>query len=163
LLFDDGGNLKNKQAELQDEMDEPIGPARVWLGDAGLPGLAMSRSIGDKLAASCGVSSFPEVSVVSITPDDQFVIWASDGIWEFISSQKAAEIVSQCQDAPEACRVLTDAAKECWAVNEPEVSDDISCVIVFFKHSDLTGVASSSQNGQAVPGSVLSEMPPAIL
>jgi serine/threonine protein phosphatase PrpC len=130
-------DFHNRQAGLQDEMDEPIGPARVWLGDAGLPGLAMSRSIGDKLAASCGVSSLPEVSMVDITPDDLFAIWASDGIWEFISSQKAAEIVSKCKDAPEACRVLTDAATQCWAENETDVSDDISCVIVFFKHSDL--------------------------
>jgi serine/threonine protein phosphatase PrpC len=137
---------------MQDEFDEPIGPARVWLGDARLPGLAMSRSIGDTVAASCGVTSHPEVSVVDITVDDMFAIWASDGVWEFITSQKAAEIVSQCQDAPEACKVLTDEAKLCWAENEPEVSDDISCVIVFFKQNRTDELASvDNTEGKPVP------------
>jgi serine/threonine protein phosphatase PrpC len=111
----------------------PVGPARVWLGDAWMPGLAMSRSIGDTVAASCGVTHCPELSVVDITPDSLFVIWASDGVWEFIDSQAAVDAVSKCKDAPEACKVLTDLAKTQWEVNEPDVSDDISCVIVFFK------------------------------
>jgi serine/threonine protein phosphatase PrpC len=112
----------------------------------------MSRSIGDTVAASCGVTSHPEVSVVDITVDDMFAIWASDGVWEFITSQKAAEIVSQCQDAPEACKVLTDEAKLCWAENEPEVSDDISCVIVFFKQNRTDELASvDNTEGKPVP------------
>lgn len=36
-----------------------VGPARVWLMDADIPGLAMSRSFGDKVAASCGCISEP--------------------------------------------------------------------------------------------------------
>lgn len=36
-----------------------LGPSRVWLKDADVPGLAMSRSFGDKVAASCGVISEP--------------------------------------------------------------------------------------------------------
>jgi serine/threonine protein phosphatase PrpC len=38
---------------------DPIGPARVWLKNENIPGLAMSRSIGDLVAASVGVSSEP--------------------------------------------------------------------------------------------------------
>jgi hypothetical protein len=37
------------------------GPARVWLAHADIPGLAMSRSLGDKVAHSAGVSSEPEI------------------------------------------------------------------------------------------------------
>ena len=39
---------------------EPIGPARVWLKDENIPGLAMSRSIGDNVASSVGVIPEPE-------------------------------------------------------------------------------------------------------
>ena len=39
-----------------------VGPYRVWLGEAQLLGLAMSRSLGDTLAHSIGVSPKPEVS-----------------------------------------------------------------------------------------------------
>lgn len=38
---------------------EPIGPARVWLRTENVPGLAMSRSIGDLVASSVGVSCEP--------------------------------------------------------------------------------------------------------
>ncbi len=37
------------------------GPARVWLGHMDIPGLAMSRSLGDSVAHSAGVSSEPEI------------------------------------------------------------------------------------------------------
>lgn len=37
-------------ARLVDEMGAPIGPYRVWLEYAWLPGLAMSRALGDQLA-----------------------------------------------------------------------------------------------------------------
>ena len=38
-----------------------LGPARVWKVDEDTPGLAMSRSVGDGLAHSVGVSWEPEV------------------------------------------------------------------------------------------------------
>lgn len=37
---------------LVDEAGEPIGPFRVWLQYAWIPGLAMSRALGDLLAHS---------------------------------------------------------------------------------------------------------------
>lgn len=35
---------------LMDEFGEPLGPHRVWLPHAWVPGLAMSRALGDQLA-----------------------------------------------------------------------------------------------------------------
>ena len=43
-------------------------------------GLAMARSFGDVAAESVGVFSQPELSEVNLTPNDQFVVWASDGV-----------------------------------------------------------------------------------
>lgn len=117
---------------VQDEMNQPIGPPRVWLSDAWMPGLAMSRSLGDTLAASCGVTCCPDVSVVHITADDALAIWASDGVWEFISSQDAVTAAAGCADAAAAAQLLVALAQEQWAHNEADVSDDISCAVVFF-------------------------------
>ena len=44
-----------------------------------------------------------QVSLVQLTPDDLFVIWASDGVWEFIDSQAAADIVARCPTAVRTC------------------------------------------------------------
>jgi serine/threonine protein phosphatase PrpC len=134
---------------VQDEDGQPIGPARVWLRDAWQPGLAMSRSIGDTVAASAGVTACPDISVVEITPADAFVIWASDGVWEFIESQDAVDLVAPCADAAEACRLLTKAARHAWAVNEPDVSDDISCVIAIFRSGGGGAAVGSSPPAEA--------------
>lgn len=44
-----------------DAAGEPLGPHRVWLSNDDLPGLAMSRSIGDTVAASVGVTCEPGI------------------------------------------------------------------------------------------------------
>lgn len=38
------------RCRLVDEAGQPIGPFRVWLQYAWIPGLAMSRALGDALA-----------------------------------------------------------------------------------------------------------------
>ena len=70
---------------------EAYGPARVWKGGFGVgPGLAMSRSLGDHGVAEVGVTAEPEMLVDEIRPEDTLLILASDGVWEFISSQEIA-------------------------------------------------------------------------
>lgn len=46
------------------------GPARVWLPNQQVPGLAMSRSIGDSIAHSVGVIATPEVKEYVLGLDD---------------------------------------------------------------------------------------------
>ena len=81
----------------RDENDEFIGPARIWLKDEDIPGLAMSRSFGDMVAASVGCITLPgnffmkcyfiiEIMEHDLTHEDKFFILASDGVWEFIES-----------------------------------------------------------------------------
>lgn len=40
-------------------MGNPIGPYRVWLQNIELPGLAMTRSFGDKIGVQAGVIGEP--------------------------------------------------------------------------------------------------------
>ncbi len=58
---------------LSDARGQPVGPNRVWLADAWVPGLAMSRAIGDIVAHTVGVSSgaagcWGPGSIVSVAP-----------------------------------------------------------------------------------------------
>lgn len=71
-----------------DDKGDPIGPHRVWLKTQDYPGLAMSRSFGDEVAASVGVIAHPEIMEWKLTEYDKFVILASDGLWEFIESSE---------------------------------------------------------------------------
>ena len=47
-----------------------MGPQRVWLMNEDVPGLAMSRSIGDHVAQSVGVIPDPEILEYEIAIDD---------------------------------------------------------------------------------------------
>jgi hypothetical protein len=51
--------------------DEPLGPPRVWLRDMNIPGLCMTRSFGDAIAASVGVIDTPEVVTYALQPEDR--------------------------------------------------------------------------------------------
>lgn len=119
---------------LIDEDGEPMGPARVWLQHAWIPGLAMSRALGDSLAHEVGVSSEPGCSVVELDKSHQYLILASDGIWEFMSSQEVVDIVSKCSSVDEGCRELIEEANERWLVEEDGVVDDVTVVVVKFLH-----------------------------
>jgi len=113
--------------------DEDLGPMRVWLADQDAPGLAMSRSIGDEVAHSVGVIPEPVVVEHHIKPDDVFVVWASDGVWEFINNQEACDIIYRQKDNLEAAAMdlIAEATKR-WQAAE-DVVDDITCVILFLK------------------------------
>jgi len=62
--------------------------ARVYLDQAHtMIGLAMARSIGDYAVKGVGVTAEPEVKTYPVDESYQFLIMASDGVWEFMSSQ----------------------------------------------------------------------------
>jgi hypothetical protein len=50
--------IKNNQALRTEDTDNA--PYRVWARDIDMPGLAMSRSIGDAMAKNLGVIADPE-------------------------------------------------------------------------------------------------------
>jgi len=75
--------------------------ARVYLDPAmTMIGLAMARSIGDYTVKRVGVTAEPEVIVYELDETYKFLIMASDGVWEFISSQvRGGEInAPQCHE-----------------------------------------------------------------
>jgi len=108
-------------------------PSRVWVN--GRVGLAMSRSLGDGEAKLHGVIPDPEIKEFTLNPaegqgdGDKFVIAASDGIWEFISSQQACDVVMRHSNATDACAELVNIAETKWREEEGSYRDDITCII----------------------------------
>lgn len=45
----------------KDHLGNNVGPMRVWMKHEDIPGLAMSRSLGDAVAESLGVISTPDI------------------------------------------------------------------------------------------------------
>ena len=47
----------------------------------------MARSIGDHTVKPVGVIAKPVVTQHSLTTQDEFMILATDGVWEFLDNQ----------------------------------------------------------------------------
>uniref|UniRef100_A0A7S2YJN7 PPM-type phosphatase domain-containing protein n=1 Tax=Entomoneis paludosa TaxID=265537 RepID=A0A7S2YJN7_9STRA len=112
------------------EYDDGIdGPPRVWLGHMDIPGLAMSRSLGDVVAHSAGVISDPEFSEFELNPTtDRFLVVATDGLWEFVDSQETVELVEAQAGPTDAVDVLVTEAATRW-MHEEQVIDDTTIVV----------------------------------
>ena len=125
---------QNGRVEAFKDMNgDPMGPLRVWVQDDDVPGLAMSRSVGDKVAQSVGVIPDPEIMEYTLTEYDQFILIASDGVWEFMSNVDVARLVFPFveKNSPEAAaNALVKEATKRWK-KEEEVIDDITCIIIF--------------------------------
>ena len=97
-----------------------------------MPGLAMSRSIGDMIAHTVGVSPDPEVTRFDLGSRDKFIVIASDGVFEYLSDQEIGCIVQPyCRkNSPErAGKALVLAAAQRWRENDT-VIDDITCIVI---------------------------------
>eukprot|EP01038_Epipyxis_sp_PR26KG_P011038 gene11038-14822_t len=114
---------------------EPGLSARVYLDpDFTMIGLAMSRSLGDHAVKAIGVIPEPEITIFDLNQSDKYMIMASDGVWEFISSQEAVDIVDRNIDhgVEKACQVLIERAAQRWQEEEGDYRDDITAIIVKF-------------------------------
>jgi len=114
------------------EYDDGIdGPPRVWLGHMDVPGLAMSRSLGDSVAHTAGVSSEPEFTERELDPaTDKFVVVASDGLWEFVSNQETVQYVDATSSPTSSVEVLVKEANKRW-MEEEQVIDDTTVITAF--------------------------------
>ncbi|XP_068669511.1 probable protein phosphatase 2C 1 [Aristolochia californica] len=119
---------KGRVFALQDEPEVQ----RVWLPFDDAPGLAMARAFGDFCLKDYGVISIPEFSHRVLTEKDQFVVLASDGVWDVLSNEQVVEIVSMVPSRSSAARVLVDAAVQEWKLKYPTSKIDDCAVICMY-------------------------------
>ena len=124
-------------------------PPRVWDRSLQMPGCAFTRSIGDSFAESIGVFAEPEILTWDIQPNDKFVIIASDGVFEFLTSQAVVDMVAGFADPLTAAKHVVSEAYRLWLTYD-ERTDDISIIIINFedirKKSKLTNDSPDSPN-----------------
>ncbi|CAN6200048.1 unnamed protein product [Urochloa humidicola] len=119
-------------------------PPRVWARDGLYPGTAFTRSLGDLAAEAVGVIAEPEVKSVEITPAHLFFVVASDGVFEFLSSQEVVDMVAMYQDPRDACSAIAAESYKLWLQHENR-TDDITIIIVHIRDSENSGPAGSDK------------------
>lgn len=129
-------------------MDEDGDPPRIWSPYGAFPGTAFTRSLGDEIAETLGVIGVPEITSLQLTEDDKFVVIASDGVFEFLTSQAVVDMVAQYEDPLEACHKVVAESYRLWLTYELR-TDDITVICVYFNFSEGAVTA----NGASIGGS----------
>jgi serine/threonine protein phosphatase PrpC len=117
----------------KDEMGDDIGPERIWVKNQSFPGLAMTRSFGDKIGNKIGVIATPDIIDYKLKEEDKIIIIASDGVWEFVTSKECIKILGKYYQTKDIQKAYSSLMKICiqkWLENEG-VIDDITCIIIF--------------------------------
>eukprot|EP01105_Mastigella_eilhardi_P019401 TRINITY_DN4559_c0_g1_i2.p1 TRINITY_DN4559_c0_g1~~TRINITY_DN4559_c0_g1_i2.p1 ORF type:complete len:619 (-),score=180.29 TRINITY_DN4559_c0_g1_i2:120-1976(-) len=89
--------------------------------------LALSRALGD-CALRPAVAGVPEIHCRHMEPTDEFVVLACDGVWDVLSCQQVADIVTEKSDPARAASAVRDAAFNLTS------GDNISVVVMALSH-----------------------------
>ncbi|KAG6545348.1 hypothetical protein Mapa_013197 [Marchantia paleacea] len=131
LTLDQLEGLKNPDVQCWGgEEDDDGDPPRLWVANGMYPGTAFTRSIGDTVAEQIGVIAVPEVLIMELTSQHPFFVIASDGVFEFLSSQAVVDMVAKHKDPQDACAAIVAESYRLWLQNETR-TDDITIIVVF--------------------------------
>lgn len=109
------------------ERIESLGGMVVWAGTWRVGGvLAVSRAFGDRPLKKF-VTADPYSCSQQLASNDEFLILASDGVWDVLSNEEAALLVRDIRNPQKAAARLADTA-----LNRGS-NDNISCVVIRFE------------------------------
>ncbi|KAI3466353.1 hypothetical protein Pfo_023016 [Paulownia fortunei] len=147
---------KGRVFAMQDEPEV----ARVWLPNSDSPGLAMARAFGDFCLKDFGLISIPDVYYHHITERDEFVVLATDGVWDVLSNKEAVDIVASAPGRGTAARALVDCATRAWRLKYPtSKNDDCAVVCLFLDQVSVSDVPKAQNDMASVPEEEMKEVP----
>ncbi|XP_009794190.1 putative protein phosphatase 2C 72 [Nicotiana tabacum] len=107
---------------------------RVWLPHEDAPGLAMSRAFGDFMLKNYGIISRPDVSYHHLSSNDQFLVLATDGVWDVLSNDQVVSIVCSTNDGAAAAKAVVEASIDAWKQKFPNTKrDDCTAICLFLQ------------------------------
>lgn len=123
-------------SQMMDETGQACGPLRVWKPGENLPGLAMTRAVGDDYSKAVGVSWKPDIIIRNLKLNQQVVVFLStDGVFEVVSNDEVLRVISgfvERKNVEGACDAVMSRVLEGWEANNYDVIDDITFVVIFF-------------------------------
>ncbi|KAK7260992.1 hypothetical protein RIF29_27295 [Crotalaria pallida] len=144
VICRDGNAIAVSRDHKPDQTDErqrieDAGGFVMWAGTWRVGGvLAVSRAFGDRLLKQYVVAD-PEIQEEKVDSSLEFLILASDGLWDVVSNEEAVAMIKPIEDAEEAAKRLMKEAYQRGS------SDNITCVVVRFVTNQ--GACSHSSTG----------------
>uniref|UniRef100_A0A1J3JNI3 protein-serine/threonine phosphatase n=1 Tax=Noccaea caerulescens TaxID=107243 RepID=A0A1J3JNI3_NOCCA len=107
---------------------ESAGGVIMWAGTWRVGGvLAMSRAFGNRMLKQFVVAE-PEIQDLEIDHEAEFLVLASDGLWDVVPNEDAVSLVRSEEEPEAAARKLTDTAFTRGS------ADNITCIVVKLRH-----------------------------
>ncbi|KAI4304193.1 hypothetical protein MLD38_039742 [Melastoma candidum] len=123
--------------------------ARVWLPDNDAPGLAMARAFGDFCLKDFGLISVPEVSCRQLTEKDEFIILATDGVWDVLSNKEAVDIVASAPSRSSTAMALVGSALRAWKhKHSTSKIDDCTAVCLFLDFDTMSRASNTMSDNE---------------
>ncbi|XP_062180591.1 probable protein phosphatase 2C 52 isoform X2 [Phragmites australis] len=94
--------------------------------------LAMSRAFGNRLLKQFVIAD-PEIQEQEVNDELEFLIIASDGLWDVVPNEDAVSLVKMEEEPEAAARKLTETAFSRGS------GDNITCIVVKFQHDKMGG------------------------
>ncbi|CAB4263609.1 unnamed protein product [Prunus armeniaca] len=101
----------------------------------------MARAFGDFCLKDFGLISVPDISYRRLTEKDEFVVLATDGIWDVLSNEEVVKIVALAPRAS-AARALVESATRAWRSKYPYVKVDDCAVVCLFLTASTSDISS---------------------
>ncbi|KAF5836338.1 phosphatase 2C-like domain-containing protein [Dunaliella salina] len=145
-LTDDHKPEREDEAE---RVEKAGGQVLYWNGHRVMGVLAMSRAIGDHGLRPYVIPE-PEVTVFTRAEDDDFLLLASDGLWDVMSNQEAISLAMRCsaraaeKGASRKAAVRIAASVLTKAAVDRGSKDNVTVVII-----DLASNAREERNAEA--------------
>lgn len=109
------------------ERIENLGGMVCWAGTWRVGGmLAVSRAFGDRPLKKFVVATPYTTIIEELTTDHEFLILATDGIWDVMNNEEAIQMIHQELDPQKAASYLTEVALSRGS------ADNISCTVIRF-------------------------------
>jgi len=140
------------------DIDIEGNPPRVWAKGEEYPGCAFTRSLGDYIADKIGVYAEPEILTKELTPNDEILVIASDGIFEFLTNQGVIDMCAECDSPLEACERIVKASYSQWMHFEDR-TDDITAIVCFLQ-CDAAPLDSKNTTNELVDASTKGAVKP---
>lgn len=118
---------------LGDTLDIEGDSPRLWMKGKEYPGCAFTRSMGDSMSEAIGVTAAPEMLCTEITQNDEYLVVASDGIFEFLTNQAIIDLCAASESPLVACEKIVKAAYGQWLTYKNR-ADDITIVVCFLQN-----------------------------
>ncbi|KAE9618193.1 putative protein-serine/threonine phosphatase [Lupinus albus] len=127
--------------------EEELDVYRIWMPDDDCPGLAMSRAFGDFCLKDYGLISAPDVFYRKLTKQDQFVVLASDGVWDVLTNNEVINIVASAPRRSIAAKMLVKRAVRAWRYKYPSSKvDDCAAICLFVDDNPVLSQSQSNKN-----------------